>query len=436
MSRNKPLLVVGHRNPDTDSICAAISYARYKTEVAGVDAVACRAGSINRQTRFALDAFGADDPRLLADVLPRLTDIMIPLQDLLLVDSGSPLGEAHRIIVDRRFSFMPVVDKDGACVGRVTAVGLAALLDREGPPIRELLAMPVDRFLEPVGPTFPTSMPIRDAELTVNRSNEGGFIVTDERGAIAGIVTRMNFMTDSRFRVALVDHNESSQSVDGVEHAHIEEIVDHHRIGIGRTSSPITVINHVVGSTCTIVARMYREAGVSPPPRLAGLMLSGVLSDTVVLNSPTTTDVDRSTAEWLGGIAQLDPVEYGRAMFAAGSGIAELSADAIIGQDQKTYDERGRRFSVSQFEMVGFEGFWQRRAELAEALAAWRAAKDLYLSALMLTDITTSTTLLQISGPAVLLDRLAFPQPADGVFEMRGVLSRKKQVLPFLLELL
>ncbi|TFH04809.1 MAG: CBS domain-containing protein, partial [Spirochaetales bacterium] len=130
MDRARPLLVVGHRNPDTDSICSAIAYARFKAEVCGQPAVACRAGSINLQTRYALDTFGASDPLFLADVLPRVRDIMIPKDELVLVRSDQSLREAYDIISHRRFSFMPVVDAEGHCVGKVTALGLASLLGR------------------------------------------------------------------------------------------------------------------------------------------------------------------------------------------------------------------------------------------------------------------------------------------------------------------
>lgn len=496
MVSDKPLLVIGHRNPDTDSICAAISYARYKSEVAGELAIPCRAGSINSQTRHALAAFGADDPQLLADVLPRLSDIMIGREALHLLRPDQPLCEAYEIMTDNRFSFLPVVDGNDRCIGKVTAIGIASLLSRlkdlEVEPGRAdlaafarlcgaklpsglstaavgrvvvdaegrtelaldgggripvplgpaqatanlMLSLPINGFIEPPGPTFLATTPIRDIEHTINRSNEGGFIVTDDEERIVGVVTRMNFMTDSRFRLVLVDHNEFSQSVEGVEYALVEEIIDHHRIGLQRTTEPITVINRVVGSTCTIIAGMYEQLRADLDFSTAGLLLSGILSDTVVLNSPTTTTPDRVAASRLAQTAGVDLEAYGRELFAAGSDVEALSPDAILGRDRKLYDERGRRFALSQIEMVGFEAFWSRRGELGGALDAFRDGQDLYLAALMVTDITTSTTLLLLRAPRAYRDRIAYPEPADGVYEMRGVLSRKKQVLPFLLELL
>ncbi len=496
MATDKPLLVIGHRNPDTDSICAAISYARYKSAVAGERAIACRAGSINSQTRHALAAFGADDPQLITDVLPRLSDIMIGREALYLLRPDQPLCDAYEIMTDNRFTFLPVVDETDRCIGKVTAIGIASLLSRlEDAPVEPeqaslaafarlsgvelpvglpeaavarivvdgkgrtalalegadriplplgaaqaaanlMLSLPIAGFLEPPGPTFLATTPIRDIEHTINRSNEGGFVVTSDEERIVGLVTRMNFMTDSRFRLVLVDHNEFSQSVEGVEYALVEEIIDHHRIGLQRTTEPITVINRVVGSTCTIIAGMYEQSGVEPTAPTAGLLLSGILSDTVILNSPTTTPADRRAATRLAQTAGVELEEYGRALFAAGSDLESLRPEAILGRDRKLYEEKGRRFAVSQTEMVGFEAFWSRRDELGGALDSFRDGQDLYLAALMVTDITTSTTLLLLSAPRSYRDRIAYPEPADGVYEMRGVLSRKKQVLPFLLELL
>lgn len=495
MEREKPLFVCGHRNPDTDSICSAIAYAAYKREVAGEHAVPCRAGNVNSQTRYALERFGAEPPRLLADVLPRLSDIMIPRGDLFLLLPDQPLADAHRIITENRFSFLPVVDEEDRPLGRITTLRLVDVLshpesvlesvggdgaggarlsaaETAGPAqaagrtqapgdgatagraqpaapgepaqaagpaqaaVNRILGLPLRHFLDPVGPTFAAATPIRDAERLVNRYNEGGFIVTADGGTVAGVVTRMSFLTDARYRLALVDHNEYSQAVDGVELAAVEEIIDHHRIGLERTTEPITVVNRVVGSTCSIVARMYRAARRDPPSSVAGLLLSGLLSDTVVLNSPTTTDEDRELAAWLAGSAGVSVEEYGRAMFAAGSEIASLTAEEIIGKDRKFYEEGGRSFAVSQIEMVGFEAFWEQADALSAALTDARVRHDLYFAALMVTDITTSTTLLVLSAPPAFQSRLAHPQLAPGVYELRDVLSRKKQVLPMLLELL
>ena len=445
---------------------------------------ACRAGAVNAQTRHALDSFGAEDPTLVADVLPRISDIMIGRDLLFTVKPTDPLLAAYRTIVDNRFSFLPVVDDADTPIGRVTTLGLARIVgmlaglreaDTDGdagePPAdgaagamaaptgngaaavgdrgadgaaaapsangaAAILEGPLADFVEAVGPTFSSRAVLRDVRQEVNRYNEGGFIVTNDEGTLAGIVTRINFMTDPRHHVALVDHNEYSQAVDGIEEAAVDEIIDHHRIGMERTTEPITVINRVVGSTCSIIADLFLRSGTNPSPQVAGLLLSGLLSDTVILNSPTATDFDREIAPKLAAIAGVSVEEYGREMFAAGSDVHDLSADRIINQDRKYYEESGKRFSVSQVEMVGFQAFWERAEEIGSALKSARDGDGLYLAALMVTDITTSTTLLVMRAPANLLERIAYPKAAESVYELKDVLSRKKQVLPYLLELL
>jgi len=260
--------------------------------------------------------------------------------------------------------------------------------------------------------------------------------VLDSEDRITGVVTRVNFMTDARFTVALVDHNELSQSVDGMELAHIAEIIDHHRIGSFSTSEPITFLNRTVGSTCTIVADLYRQSGATPAPHIAGLLLSGILSDTVILRSPTTAEADRTTAAWLAPIAGVDVSEYGEAMFEAGSEMHKLSPREIVELDLKYYNEDGIQFSVSQVETTGFKAFWDRADELREEMEAHRKRAGLHLAALMVTDITHGTTLLVVSGEEKIVRLISYPEVADSVHEMTDVLSRKKQVLPYLMEIL
>ncbi|MEE8441879.1 MAG: DHHA2 domain-containing protein, partial [Spirochaetia bacterium] len=212
-------------------------------------------------------------------------------------------------------------------------------------------------------------------------------------------------------------------------------IIDHHRIGGRSTSEPITFVNRVVGSTCTIVADIYRQSGTEPSRETAGLLLSGVLSDTVVLRSPTTTPSDRSAADWLATLTGVKPDEYGERMFEAGSEIRELTPRAILERDLKYYEEEGFQFSVSQVEMTGFKVFWDRSDELATEIDAHRARAGLNFACMMVTDITHGTTLLVVSGEDKIVTEIAYPQVAPGIFELKEVLSRKKQVLPYLVEL-
>ena len=548
----RPLVVVGHKNPDTDAVCAAIAYAQLKTR-SGVPARPYRAGNINAQTKYVLERFGAAPPALLADVHLRISDIMIRGEELITLRPDDPVGRARDILVERRFSFLPVADDAGRCVGMFTLFGLAHALDQlrrmqDGYPITfypdELLrrsggwsaggpALPsqcsgILRIPDPqatgsagIRPTKPSApsasiflvparslddphfaadlgendivlafgapskpgvtsdapgsatrsiiqlpgtlvdavaglyeaSPIRDSiqpaepllgshdlvrrvEREINRYNAGGFIVTDDAGIMRGVVTRVNFLNQIQIRLVLVDHNELSQAVDGAEHAEIVEVIDHHRLGARSTDAPITFINKVVGSTCTIVAEMYRNQRIGLDRKTAGIMLSALLSDTVILKSPTTTDLDREMAPWLARLAGVQIDAYGEEMFAAGSELGGLASDAIIRQDQKFYDESGFKFGVSQIEMVGYKAFFERCDELAGALEISRSQNGLAFACLLATDITRESSLLLFAGSRRVADAIQYPQARDNLFEMHGVLSRKKQLLPYFLDLL
>jgi manganese-dependent inorganic pyrophosphatase len=270
----------------------------------------------------------------------------------------------------------------------------------------------------------------------IRKSNEGGFIVVDADSRVRGVVTRLSFLTQWRFRVALVDHNESSQSVDGIEEASVEEIIDHHRLGHRGTDLPITFINRVVGCTCTIIAELFRFSGQQPPREIAGLMLAAILSDTVILQSPTTTPLDHEMANWLAGLAGVEIADFGSKMFAAGCAAEGMDPRKIIQQDLKVYEEGGWKLTVSQMETVGFDLFRNVQASLATELDRARQEAGCHLGCLMVTDITSSTSLLLCAGEEKLIDAVTYPKVGENLFEMAGVLSRKKQMMPYLADLL
>jgi manganese-dependent inorganic pyrophosphatase len=526
-STERPLLVIGHKNPDTDSIAAAIAYAHYKRTVAGVKAVACRAGNVNPQTAFVLDRFGVAHPELVTTLHPKLSDIMIRGEELVVLREDDPLGVAQEVITGRRFAFLPVVDGTGRYAGKISALRLAGLvreLDRipgaaAGPvwlrrfvaaiggrvvagdvpetfpgkvwiqglgPVPDAgagsfvavlpgcdgtrpeaerdaaaaalargasgvvatrqealgvagewcLALPLESFVEREHPTFRPHDLVREVRKEVGKSNEGGFIVVDDDGSVRGVVTRLNFLEKPRFRVALVDHNEPSQAVDGIEEADVEEIIDHHRLGFRGTEQPITFLNKVVGCTCTIVAELFRNAGQAPPPEVAGVMLAAILSDTVILRSPTTTALDREMAAWLAGLAGVEAQDFGERMFAAGCAVEGIDPGTIVRQDLKVYEENGWKLSVSQMEMVGFDGFRALQGALAAELDRAREEAGCHLGCLMVTDITGGTSLLLCAGEPKIIGAVTYPRVGENLFEMAGVLSRKKQMMPYLADLL
>ncbi len=530
---DSPLMVIGHKNPDTDSICSAIAYAQFKRDVAGVAAVPYRAGNLNPQTSFVLEHFGVAVPELVTTLQPRLSDIMIQGADLLVLTEDDTVGAAREIITQRRFAFLPVAGEGGKYVGKISALRLAGLLQDlaelggkpdtvirfksfvgsiggtvlrgEAPDVftgsvslqgfgpvscggavsrlavvsgssgmvpdaefvvvcgtdserevstgsascvvttplsplevatRLCLAMPLHDFVERQYPTFKPHELVRDVQKEIRKSNEGGFSVVDDDGFLCGIVTRLSFLTPWKFRVALVDHNELSQCVDGMEEAEVEEIIDHHRLGYRGTDQPITFINKVVGCTATIIAELYQNAGKQPPAPIAGLMLAAILSDTVILQSPTTTPLDHRMAEWLAGLAGEDLKSFGAKMFAAGCAAEGMDPQVVVRQDLKIYEEGGWKLGVSQMETVGFDAFKQVRDALASELESARAEAGCHFNCLMVTDITSSTSLLLCTGEPKILDAITYPRVGDALFEMSGVLSRKKQMMPYLTDLI
>ena len=284
--------------------------------------------------------------------------------------------------------------------------------------------------------TFTPEALVKDVQRAIGKSNEGGFIIVGEKGRLEGVITRVNFLAENRLRVVMVDHNEVGQAVDGIEEADVQEIIDHHRLAARTTSLPITFINRVVGSTCTIIADLYRTAGEVPPARDAGLMLSAMLSDTVILRSPTTTALDREIAGWLAELSGADIEKHGAEMFAAGSSLEGMDAKKIIERDRKVFTEGERRFSLSQFETVGFGHIMDMKAQLAEVLDGILTSEGCSFAGLMITDVSREMSLLLCRGEARVLGAISYPRTEETLFEMKGILSRKKQVLPYFVDLL
>jgi manganese-dependent inorganic pyrophosphatase len=248
-----------------------------------------------------------------------------------------------------------------------------------------------------------------------------------------GLVTRADLVSPQPRRVLLVDHAEAAQSVPGVEQAEIVEILDHHHIGSIETKVPVTATFDPVGSTATLVIERFRQNGMEPSRGTATILLGAILSDTVILNSPTTTERDRAVVDYLERVLALDATEFGRDMFEASSDVSSVPAQEIIGRDAKEYQvSGGRTICIAQIETVG-KGLLERKDELRDAICAVQSAHGYLFFALMMTDILSKGTDLLVCGETAPVER-TFGRPAnDGVIELPGVMSRKKQVAPALL---
>ncbi|HEY9250440.1 MAG TPA: putative manganese-dependent inorganic diphosphatase [Rariglobus sp.] len=257
-------------------------------------------------------------------------------------------------------------------------------------------------------------------------------VVTDE-GKLLGILTKTDVLKPVKTRLVLVDHNEMSQAVSGAEQVTIAEIIDHHRLGSLNTQQPILFINEPVGSTCTIIADLFRREGLVPSPDIAGIMMSGIISDTLHLNSPTTTEKDGVMLSWLSKIASVDSRELANEIFSSGSVILSNTPDKVIRSDFKIYEDDGVRFAVSQIEELGFGNFWQHSRDLTKALQNLRDDESLLFACVLVTDINTQNSLLLVKGEPEFISRISYASvQKDEIFDLPGIVSRKKQLIPYI----
>jgi len=537
--------VIGHRNPDTDSICSALAYAELCRLQGKIGVRPARAGNLNRQTEFVLEFLAQEPPALLADVFHRVRDAMVT--EPITIGEEASLVEAMQLMRRRDIRLLPVVDHDRRPRGAMVLKRLPenVLLPEEGERIRQvltslqsissclkarevnlvepvrvetlelfvgamaahtfrgilenaepgravvltgdrgkvqktavelgvrllivtgghavseeirkaaeargvsLLISPYDtattalltRLSTPVAHLAATDLPkvspddrLTSLGGTLARGGAPGVLVLDGEGRICGVATKTNLLQPSAVKLILVDHNELSQAVPGADQVDILEIIDHHRLGNFHTEKPIRFINQPLGSTCSVVASLFQEANLQPDPKTAGLMLAGLLSDTVLLKSPTTTGLDRQLADWLARLAGLEAEEFGREMFKSGSALAEYpSTRDLLLADFKEYETGRRKFGIGQVEVVSYAEFHERMGDCAQELEALRRDRSLDMTGLLVTDIVEQNSQLLTVGDPVLVSRIGYPLLGEGLYELKNVLSRKKQLLPHLL---
>ena len=268
------------------------------------------------------------------------------------------------------------------------------------------------------------------------QSNSPLFNVVDENGMLVGVFSKSDILKPTQTKLILVDHNELSQAVDGAAEVEISEVVDHHRLGNPHTAQPILFLNRPLGSTCSIVADMFRTANLTPSPQIAGLMMCGIISDTLMLQSPTTTQVDADLLHWLTRIADAEPRALADMMFNAGSVLASLTPAEAIKSDCKAYNEGEKRFSVSQVEELGFANFWKSCDALMDSLEKHRRENGLNFACLLVTDIDSQGSLLLVQGESDVVNSITYSlKRPPNIFDLPGIVSRKKQLLPYLTSL-
>jgi manganese-dependent inorganic pyrophosphatase len=279
--------------------------------------------------------------------------------------------------------------------------------------------------------SFREHEPLAAAREEARASGHQVFPVIDADSRVAGIFSKADFLKTVTRKLILVDHNELSQAVQGAEEADIIEIIDHHRIGALSTQQPILFRNEPVGSTSTIVADCFFRFSVELPAPIAGLLLAGVVSDTLNLTSPTTTQRDAEILKKLEGISKVNAKEFTEKLFASGSLLTLKTAPQAITTDCKEYVQDGVKFTIAQIEEIGFDQFWKRKDELLEALEVYRNKRSYFFSGLLVTDVVMQNSLLLVAGNPDFIKQIDYPRLEPGVYELRDVVSRKKQLLPY-----
>ncbi len=444
---NTPIHVIGHVNPDTDSIAAAVGYAWLIRERDNVDAVAGRAGAVNSQTAWILKTLKMEAPMLITDASPRFSSVVRRL------DTSTP-DVPLRIawtLANRTGGIAPVLNHDGTPYGLITGRSLFNYLGKlvgsnlkKTVALDKILELPCREACDTQVSKYQVNTKIRDVLNRILREEGDEVWVVDESGRYVGICRQKDLLNPPRLRVILVDHNEPSQSVASLEEAELLEILDHHRLGNPSTHYPIKMTVDIVGSTSTLVSERIEESGLSAPPEIAGLMLAGLLSDTLILSSPTTTERDKEAAQRLsrwafapGSVLSGETIKtYGEKILTASAGLGNRLPDEIVSSDMKLYTAGGLDFAIAQAEVSDLNEVTKQLEPLSQALDSLRVRKNVNFAMLMVTDVVRGSSRIILSNPPPVLDELPYKPLQDNTRLAEGVVSRKKQLLPVVLGLL
>lgn len=293
---------------------------------------------------------------------------------------------------------------------------------------------PVELMADPEIKAVHINDTISKIRMTMQDSPIRRLPVVDENDKVIGIISEHDLNNEPNIEIALVDHNEILQAVEGIEHYRIIEVIDHHRIGSINTTYPITFINKPLGSTSTIIATLYQESKIPIPKDIASLLLCGILSDTLILQSTTTTETDRQIAEYLANITDLDIHALGKEILTAGSGIKGRTASEVIHQDMKEYQEEKGSYTVSQIEVSNIKEILDRKEDFMTELEFERRGNKAIFSALLVTDITQLSSILLIAADPKFEAFVTFPKMEEHTYYLKDVVSRKKQLIPLISE--
>lgn len=533
------IYITGHKNPDTDSICAAIAYAEFKNKTGNIPAIPIRLGAINRETKFVLDYFDIELPQFIETVKVQVADLNIDVVSPIAPDIS--LKMAWSIMKKNSLTTLPVVNEEDKLIGIVSVSNLTssymdvwdnAIIAKSNTTLENILdtlsakcAFPQKEFLKPSGKIIVAAMQPRSVEeiietgdivicgdredtqqIIINckstlmivtgghevsdkviaQAKEAGcmiistpydsfttsrlitqsipishvmtkdnivtfntedfvdeikdvmietryrsYPVVDSNHNVIGSISRYHLISQNKKKVILVDHNERTQSVNGLEDAEVLEIIDHHRIADVETGQPIYFRNEPVGSTSTIISSIFFDNGIRPSKKIAGLLCAAIISDTLLFKSPTSTIVDKIILNRLSSIACIDVEKFAKEMFKAGTSLTGKTEEEIFHQDFKTFTLNGLKIGVSQVGTMDIEGFSTMKKDMLVLMEKKAIDHNFNILILMLTDIIKGGSELIVAGKDKEIVARAFNIKLSGnSIYLPGILSRKKQVIP------
>ena len=419
--------VCGHRNPDVDSVMSAYALADLRRRMGMADVEAICAGRLPERAKWVFDHFGLEPIHVRRDVYVRVRDLIEP--GVPMIDSGITLEKALMDLATSGESSLPVRNADGKYLGMLSPVKLLLLFIAKAD-----LTVPVEDVpLHDCRQVLLADDPVHDVRKAAIRNSHNHFPVVDENRRLLGTVLKRAFADEPPYRMILVDHNEIEQGIPGLEELPVIEVVDHHRIAFATTKDPIKYTADVVGSTCTLVAKMYRATGERPTREIAGVLIAGIVTDTLLFQSPTTTETDRQMCAWLEKICGESASAIMEGLMTVASPLSSMTAEKAIASDAKTYSEGGRKFVVAQIEESNFAVFHRQRDALAAAMERTVKASGLDFMVLMVTDPVSGNSELLFRGAESVRRALPYRRGENGTLLLPGVLSRKKQLLPEIL---
>lgn len=446
-----PIIVVGHKNPDNDAISAAVGYAYLKNRLAEREAEGgepefvyepARLGPLPPETAWVLERNGIPEPELVDHVHARIADVMTP--DPISISRDATLLEAGRQLRKYNVRALVVTNDDGSYHGLITSRKIAEryiaatdVLEEDGSneaavvsDLAASLDQKVEDFTETEALTLSQNAILKEIIEPLMNSPLREGVVLDDDGRAIGIVTRSDVAVCPKRKVVLVDHNEVRQAVDGIEEAEVVEIVDHHRIGDVSTTNPIMFLNMPVGSTATIVTLEFQRQGVEIPASIAEVLLSAILTDTVILKSPTTTSIDREQVAYLAGIAGVEPTDFGMSLLRCRGGESDMPIETLVCADSKEFPLRDSTVLIAQRETVNLPAVMEREDEIREYMRGLVAEHGYEFVLFMATDIIAEGSQFIVEGNVELVNNMFDIECGEGGTWMPGVLSRKKQVAP------